>query len=301
MMKTPSLTVIIPTYNRSSILDECLSRLYRQSLSKDDYEVIVVNDGSSDKTKDILNSWEKKWSSLSAIHQKNAGQGSARNRGIKQAKGNIVLFIGDDIYADEKFLETHLNFHKSHSEVNMACLGLSVWDPSKPINAYMKWLVHGGPQFSYHKLKSGNEASFWYFYTSNISLKKSLLDQGTFSSEYKGYGWEDIELAYRLFKSAKLKIIFIPEALAYHDHLMKERDLKKRMISIGKNSYIFQKQHPELNIVPTGIKKFSLNIIGSLPVRLILGALKYIIPYFGKRFYWYALSKHYFMQGIRSV
>ena len=293
----PYLTIIIPTYNRVKQLEKCLNKLKNQTLSRDAYEIIVVNDGSTDETQEFLD----KQSGVKVFHQGNAGQGNARNLAIPHARGQIILFIGDDIYAPKSFLQTHVDFHKENPKPEEACLGLTLWDQDLKQNPFMQWLTDGGPQFAYHKLKPNEEASFWFFYTSNISLKAELLHKQPFDPDFKGYGWEDIEIAYRMKKEEGLHITYMPSALAYHDHHMEEKSLKNRMKRIGSNAHIFQTKHPELNLVPKGLKLIILHLISSLPSLLLLGILRLLIPASGRRLYWYALSKRYFLQGLKSV
>ena len=174
-MLSPYLSVIIPTYNRLEKLEKCLNALKKQSLSQDSFEVIAVDDGSTDDTPHFLKSCSEQWPNLRFLTQKNSGQGVARNKAIQQAQGQIILFIGDDIYGTPEFLEKHIQFHQENPDQSYACLGLTVWDSSQPISPFMDWLTSGGPQFAYHHLNPHEEASFWYFYTSNLSLKKDLL------------------------------------------------------------------------------------------------------------------------------
>lgn len=292
----PYLSIIIPTYNRAEKLEKTLERLHGQSLSAESYEIIVVDDGSTDRTEEMLKKWSGKSSLVHTFYQKNAGQGVARNHGLKKAEGEIVLFIGDDIYATLDFLLNHVRFHQDHPEENVAGLGLTEWE--KPTTPFMDWLTHGGPQFAYGKLQSGQEASFWFFYTSNLSIKNSLLKKESFDETFKGYGWEDIELGYRLQKNADLKLIYCPEALATHDHPMEEKDLERKMQSIGKTAKTFQKKHPELQVIPQGLKKILLGIVSSLPVIILL---RILAPLSGKELYWFALSKRYFLRGVNSL
>jgi glycosyltransferase involved in cell wall biosynthesis len=293
----PYITVIITTYNREKQLAKCLDKIKNQTLTADAYEVIVVNDGSTDQTEKFLD----EQSGIKVFHQENAGQGNARNLAIPHAQGQVILFIGDDIYAPESFLETHVNFHKENPNLEDACLGLTLWDQDLKQNPFMQWLTDGGPQFAYHKLKPGEEASFWFFYTSNISLKAELLHKQPFDPDFKGYGWEDTELAYRMQKEEGLRITYTPAALAYHDHYMEEDSLKNKMKKIGANANIFQMKHPELKVAPKGFKKIALHLIASLPSLFLLSILRILIPASGRRLYWYALSKRYFLQGLRSV
>ncbi len=289
-MLKPYITVIIPTFNRADKLQLCLESLQNQSLQDEAYEVIVVDDGSNDSTPKLLKKWTAQWPRLRALHQKNAGQGSARNNALKVASGQIILFIGDDIYASHNFLLEHAHFHQENPSENFACLGLTEWYGE--VTPFMEWLTNGGPQFAYHHLDSGKPARFWYFYTSNLSIKKSKLGPQPFDSDFRAYGWEDIELGFRLEKMG-LELIYTPQALAYHDHFTEESSLKKRMHCVGKTAVLFQKKQPELNVLPTGFKKLILKTITLWPF------LQLSIPF--KRIHWYLLSKRYFLQGIESI
>jgi glycosyltransferase involved in cell wall biosynthesis len=281
----PYLTIIIPTFNRVDKLKICLEKLYVQNLAKSSFEIIVVNDGSTDKTKEFLNQEEAK-NSLRVIHQENQGQGIARNNAISKAKGQILLFIGDDIFASPHFLSEHVQFHQENPNSKAVCLGLTEWEGQA--NRYMKWLTHGGPQFAYHKLKANEEAAFWFFYTSNISLKKELIGKDRFSKDFKGYGWEDIEFAYRLKKKG-LKTIFNPKAYATHDHHMKAKDLEKKMKSIAINSKVFDRLHPELNILPSRKKQNIIKLINLFKAPL------YLIK---REWFWTIQSKHFLIKHL---
>lgn len=286
------LSVIVPTFNRAEELDQCLNFLYEQNLAQESFEVIVVNDGSTDTTKELLSIWEEKWSNLHVIHQKNAGQGCARNRGIGEARGEVILFIGDDIYATKNFLFEHVQFHQENPQANKACLGLTQWYPQKMVTPFMEWLTNGGPQFAYHLLKAGEVANFWFFYTSNLSLKKSLLNTHSFDTDFKSYGWEDIELGYRLEEEG-LKLIYKPSALAYHDHYADESSLKKRMINVGKSALVFQEKQPKVTVVPRGIKKLILFCATRTPFLWLSKPFQ--------RLHWTLLSKRYFLDGLSSI
>ena len=300
-MKKPLLSIIIPTFNRAKELDLCLKALDEQSLSKKEFEILVVNDGSKDKTAEVLKKWEKKLPNLKSFFQKNSGQGKARNLAFKKATGNIILFIGDDIYGTSNFLEEHLKFHKRNPEKRAAALGLTEWYKGKKVNAYMRWLEKGGPQFAYYKLRPHRKTSFWFFYTSNISLKKDFLkkEKILFDTDFKKYGWEDIELGYRLEKNHGLKLIYHPEALAYHDHWMEAKSLEGKMNSIAKNAPIFQNKHPELRVVPRGIKLSFMKFFSSFPFRASSKVLSFFVPIYGKRIHWKILSKHYFLKTLK--
>ena len=295
-MQKPLFTVIIPTFNRSEILDKCLDSLNKQSVPPTDIQIIVVDDGSTDTTEKITTKWSKIFTNFEYIKQKNLGQGNARNNGVDHATGEIILFIGDDIILENNAIEKHKEIHNKHPEINSAVLGLVIWHPEIKITNFMKWLTSGkkgGPQFAYDLLEGKQTADYRFFYTSNISLKKDILIKYKFDSDFKNYGWEDIELGYRLTKKENLKIYFEPLAIGYHHHEINEQSLEKRMNSIGESALIFQKKHPELKIIPSKWKKLVFNIIS---YSLILSIAKKI----NKNFYYYSLSKKFLLKGLNN-
>jgi glycosyltransferase involved in cell wall biosynthesis len=295
------LSVIIPTYNRSEILKECLEALRHQTLPREDFEVLIVDDGSTDHTKKIVQSFSGRFPHLKYFYQQNQGQGIARNNALKHAKGEIVVFIGDDIIATPDFLQEHLRTHLRSPYENEAVLGFTGWHPKLEVNPFMAWMTSGaalfgrfgGHQFAYDKLQGKTEADFNFFYTSNISLKRSLLEKYPFDPSFSGYGWEDIELGYRLYKNENLRLHYNPKALAYHDHFMTEDSLGKRMSAIGRSAWIFHRKHPELKKVPSPPKYFVFWMLGN-PLLLHFFAL------INRNFYYYALSKKYFLEGLKE-
>ena len=181
------ISIVIPTHNRAPILDTCLSRIFQNKFPKTKYEVIVVDDASTDNTEQICQNWAKT-ENLQYLKQKKAGQGVARNKGIDLANGKIILFLGDDIFITKTFLQEHFQAHQKHPEMNYGVLGLILWDPEINISDLMNWSTNqntlfgkfGGHQFAFDKLKNNTEANYNFFYTSNISLKKEILLQNKY-------------------------------------------------------------------------------------------------------------------------
>ena len=302
------ISVIIPTYNRRKILEKTINSLIKQSLDKDKFQVIVVDDGSTDKTPDYLSAIVKSNQlNLLTITQDNTGQGEARNKGIDIAEGKILLFLGDDMIVKKNFLEEHLKIHKKYPEKNFAVLGFITWHEDIEVTKFMRWLTDGssvlgkfgGHQFAFEKLKDKQETDYNFFYTSNISLKKDLLKKYRFDKDFKSYGWEDIELGYRLHKLEKLKLIYNEKAVAYHHHKITEHSLKDRMRSIGKSAKILDKKHPELKKLPGTFKKMIFKFLSN-PISLkIFKSLKDKSDTFFSLYY-YSLSKKYFLQGLKE-
>ena len=101
--KSPAVSVIVPVYNVSPWLDECMESVVNQTFS--DFEVILVDDGSTDDSGDKCERWEEKDRRIKVIHKENEGPSKARNLGIQEAKGTYLVFLDGDDWLDSRFLE----------------------------------------------------------------------------------------------------------------------------------------------------------------------------------------------------
>lgn len=106
------LSFIIPVYNAEAYLKECLESILHQNLSYDEYEIICINDGSTDNSLDILIEYERTYDNIRIIDQKNAGVSAARNIGLATAAGEYVWFVDADDFIGKNILnmlKTYLN------------------------------------------------------------------------------------------------------------------------------------------------------------------------------------------------
>ena len=107
MSSTPQVSIIIPVYNTEKYLKECLDSIIAQSFKN--FEIICVNDGSTDNSLAILEEYQKQHSNLKIITQKNGGAGKARNTGLEAAKGKYICFWDSDDIFEPKAIETLYN------------------------------------------------------------------------------------------------------------------------------------------------------------------------------------------------
>ena len=101
------ITVIVPVYNVEAYLQSCIDSILRQSFA--DFELILVDDGSTDKSGEICDACAKKDSRIRVLHQQNQGQAAARNRGVEEADTDIVCFIDSDDLVNPTLLEQFIN------------------------------------------------------------------------------------------------------------------------------------------------------------------------------------------------
>ncbi|MBV9496646.1 MAG: glycosyltransferase [Acidobacteria bacterium] len=240
-MAAPYFSVVIPTYNRLDMLLRVLDALERQE-GAPEYEVIVIDDGSKDATAQTV--VQRK--SITFRTQQNAGPGRARNHGVTLAKGQFVVFIGDDTVPEPRFLAEHARVHReTNDDPLVAVLGYTGWPKRERVTAFMDYINDYGLQFGYKLIVHGATVPFNFFYTSNISIDRALLAAQPFDSGFPAAAWEDIELAYRLDKQG-LKIRYNAQAVTRHYHPMTIDSFARRQYTVGKSGAIFYRKHPEL-------------------------------------------------------
>jgi glycosyltransferase involved in cell wall biosynthesis len=243
----PEITVIIPTFNRAQVLRETLKGYGRQSVRMNVFEVIVVDDGSTDETALVLEEAVKTAPYQIRTHlQQNQGPGQARNWAIAKAQSPLVLITGDDIIPHENLLWEHLLRHSQSPADTKAVLGKVEWDPEAPVSFFMHFITEvTNYQFGYHQIKNAESASFRFFYTSNISLKTAFLrTHSGFHPAFIHAAYEDIELGYRLEKCG-LEIAYQPRALGYHRHPVTLSSFCDRQYKAGQMSVVMAQLHPE--------------------------------------------------------
>jgi GT2 family glycosyltransferase len=242
------VSVVIPTHNRKEKLLACLDALQRQSILPGEFEAVIVDDGSTDGTKQAVASRPRPFA-IRYVEQSNQGPGRARNRGIDEAAGEIVLFIGDDVYADERLLEEHLLAHAVRTASGTAILGHLDWPADIPRNAVMNYVCGDAAlQFAYTIIPQLPALDHRFFYTSNSSLKRDFLvsaaDAGIrFDPAFRHAAFEDSEFALRLMPRG-LEIHYVENARAVHDHPMDLEVFAARERRAGEMAVVFYRKHP---------------------------------------------------------
>ncbi len=156
----PTLSVVLCTYNRAELLRRTLDSLCRQSLDKALFEVVVIDDGSKDDTRQVVLAYESLLP-LRYSHQRNAGLGSARNHGVFLSRGDILLFLDDDDIADTRVLEEHLSAHRYFPDDRYGVLGYTGLDPAIADDPLMHYVTRVGCfLFSYPSIKDGDVRDF---------------------------------------------------------------------------------------------------------------------------------------------
>ena len=237
----PELSIIIPSFNRAARLRACLEALARQSQPPQDFEVIVVVDGSTDETMAMLAEFDAPFA-LRPIWQQNAGQAAARNHGIAEAAGRYCLFLDDDIIAGPDLVAEHLGLQRgSEAVVGVGQLALALPDDADGFTQVFgeAWQEH------YAALNAGAVTPSWEdCYSGNLSApREHLLACGGFATHLSR--GEDIELGYRLWQ-AGCRIAYLPNAMGRQDERKGFRELSHDQEHSGAADLALYRQDPDM-------------------------------------------------------
>ncbi len=235
MPTEPKISVVVATFKRAPILARTLDHIVKQQYDPAAFEVIVVDDGSEDGTDAVVHAAAA--SAPVAIHylsHENRGPGYTQNRGIRAARGEIVLLLADDIFLTPGALEAHMRRHDSHPDPRVAVLGNAVQSPELGGTGFLR----GWDAFGMNRFDHLEELPYFLFWAFNLSFKREfMLSHGMFR-EALGRGGppahEDTELGYRLHRRGMV-LLFAKEALGYHYHPSTLRQAARRYYERGLN------------------------------------------------------------------
>lgn len=239
MKASPSIAVVVPSWNRHDILHECLKHLHAQTLAPSEYEVIVVDDES-----DPPITVDASYDNFRLIRRSRGGEVISRNAGIMETQAPIIMCIDDDILLTPSALEDHLCMHRDGPDIH-AIQGFVTWDPRLEISLFMRWLEDGGPQFSFNEISLYGPA-YYNFYDCHLSLKHSVFSQiGFFDPDLTYGGFDDLEFGFRFFESG-LNYIYCPEIIGYHYRPVPtiQGYCDTRMIALGRVYPTYAKKIP---------------------------------------------------------
>ncbi len=197
------LSVVTATRNRAPVLRRCLDLLAAQSLDPARYEVLVADDASTDDTRDVVAQAQRRarCEIRASWTAQRCGVPATRNRAIREARGAIIVFVDDDALAPPGFLAAHLDAHASRRG-GIVCRGpvIATHSLDRPFAA------RGGIL----------DLSTAYFDTDNGSVRREhLIEAGLFDERFYPYGWEGLDLGFRL-RAMGLRRVFRRDAALYH-------------------------------------------------------------------------------------
>jgi glycosyltransferase involved in cell wall biosynthesis len=233
----PELSVIIPTYNNRDTLRRTLDAVAAQDLSHVRFEVIVLDDGSTDGTGEMVAAYRAPVE-VRYHWQPNRGRAAARNAGSRLAQGRILFYLDSDIIAQPDLLSRHLRYYEQHPGP-IGVQGRTLVHPDSKVTPFMrtKELL---PDLTPRRVR---DLSPYHVITRNLSIRADdLWAVDGFDESFPGYGWEDIELGLRLHARG-VRFFYDANALGYHYDVETLERSRGKLRQAGEGAVYFWNKH----------------------------------------------------------
>ncbi len=242
------LSIVVPVYNVENYLSKCLDSILNQDIANDDYEIVVVNDGSTDRSGEIAKEYAEKHSNITLINQKNQGLSGARNSGIKVAKGKYIQFVDSDDYLEpnvekslvEKMESENLDILRfNYQNVNEKG---DVFDPNKAGKLYVDYRDEVCDGITFLNERQGPAC-----YAVQFMLKTELVKSIPLFME--GIYFEDVEWTPRVLTAAnrvtsESKIIY--NYLVRQGSITKAKTLEKKRKVIDDKIFLIELMNSQM-------------------------------------------------------
>lgn len=238
-----SISIIIPNFNGKHLIEKNISKVFSSLENFNDYkEIIFVDDASSDGSKEYLESLKGKDIKISVLqNNKNLGFSSSVNKGVKSAKGEIIILLNTDVAPQKDFLAPLLFNFSDEKVFAVGAMDKSVENGKIVLRGrgLGKWMQG----FLIHRRGEVDKTNTLWVSGGSSAFRKSIWDKlGGFNELYNPFYWEDIDLSYRAQKSG-YKVLFEPKSIVAHDHeegAIKSRYSKYQIRVISyRNQFIF--------------------------------------------------------------
>lgn len=206
----PFISVVIPTYNRENTIKDSLKSLKEVDYPDESYEIIVSDDGSTDRTVELAREFED----VKIVESENTGPAGARNRGVNEAsqESDIVLFIDGDSRADTDLLKEHAEMYETNNEKIIVSGAVELLEEEQNYQSKILDLSNFFPK------KGGEEDSLNWAQTNNLSFPINIFDKIKFDEDFKRAAGEDQnmcirsrELGYRIIQNDDAKVYHPPD------------------------------------------------------------------------------------------
>ena len=274
-----SVSIIIPVYNAEKTIERCLKSVFELNYPKDRLEIMVIDDGSVDRTLKIIKSL---FDEVKIVRKKRGGAASAQNVGIKNSSGEIILNIDSDAYITKEFLSTAI---KEFDDPQVGIVGGFL----KPAPTKSFWAKMSGYESEERAFRKASSKYVHHMTTTCTAYRKRMFKEIGYFDEFFTQGGYDTEFSKRAIK-ARWKIVLV-DAICYHEWRSSFKSYFKQQIQGGIAMTKVLRKHPDAikgdEVIRSGffLSVFLLTVLVFLwPLFLLIFYPNYLslfwIPYF---------------------
>ena len=271
----PTVDVIIPCYNVERVVKKCVNSIIAQEYGNT-VKIYLINDGSTDNTPNILESFSNNTNITVILHEQNRGLSIARNSGINAGKGEVICFLDSDMVVKQNWIESHILVLSEKGIIGViGDIKLPETEVANPLDKYLYDKRRGARQIGEKK-----PIKFTYFLFSNTSIKRIVFQKiDLFDEIFSSYGGEDTDLAIRLWEAYPNGLCFSSKAASEHYHERELYEFCQCMYQYGKTNFqILLNKYPQYKnnlggqyinsisgyVIFNPIARFAVNILGSM-------------------------------------
>ena len=235
--------IIVPCYNVEHIIEKSLNSIFSQEYSKNEYSVIVIDDGSTDNTLKSLNRFDSEQNLTVISFESNKGLSTARNHGIRRGNSEIICFIDSDMVIPPDWL---LNIEKilMTKEITgvLGEIVLPKGEIPNKLDKYFYSKLRGARQFGEESIIGPT----WFLFNNSAVKRNAIEKTSLFDEKIKLYGGEDTDLAIRLWDISPQSFYYSSQIIAEHYHKRTLEQFCSQMEIYGKyNLPILLERHPK--------------------------------------------------------
>jgi GT2 family glycosyltransferase len=258
------VSIVMPNHNRVEALPLTLEALCFQNYPASEFEVIVVDQASTDGSRELIESYPAPFRVRLVKQAGKYGISVARNGGVEAAEGALVILLDADIVAEQELVDAHVRLHEKYAKPILGCGRLLPYRPG-----YKTFIDEvANPDAGLDRGVELEDFPIYYAFGGHLSFRRETFQQvGPFNPELKGA--EDTEFAYRASRLG-IGIKNCPEAVGYHNHFRSLEEHRKRASSYWSMTPALIEMHPELSGQIPGLAELEPLRIGREPAALSL-------------------------------
>lgn len=240
------VSVIVAISDHTAVA-ELVGSMARQTIEPARFELIIVDSMHLENIRAILDEVLPLFPNLCDLRFftiPKSGRASANNFGTSKARGELLIYLADDMLPTESFIEAHLEFHLQASNKQCSGVGPCLFPTQQRSNSFVRWLEDSGSLFGVSFTRGEPVFPAGYFNAGNTSIRRELMSAaGGFDSRFPYDAWDDYELGQRLWRMG-VTTGYVPKAVAIHDHDLDVEERRLAMKKAGASAALMEQTDP---------------------------------------------------------